>query len=165
MADPKQAWVPATPVSAPKLADPPDAAAGNSAITAVRGRPFEPGVSGNPSGRPKSLANFRLKCQEKTELLLTKLMTVVLSGRGLAQVRAAELILAYAYGRPNQPLSAPEDPMRGVMNRTPDQMTSEEIQRRIDELEAKALKLVGPPPEEPSTPAAADEDDDGDEGA
>jgi len=62
---------------------------------------FKAGKSGNPGGRPKTRNEFVLVCQshsaEAAEVILD-----VMRGAQRAQERtkAAELILAYAYGRP-----------------------------------------------------------------
>lgn len=66
---------------------------------------FGAGNNANPGGRPQTLAGFRAACQLKGDLLLAKLTVIALQGKGFAAVRASETILAYAYGRPNQPIT------------------------------------------------------------
>lgn len=60
---------------------------------------FLPGVSGNPAGKPKSLKDFEALCRERTPQAITRLLEIG-KGKGVAAVKALEIIVAYAYGRP-----------------------------------------------------------------
>jgi len=64
------------------------------------GGKFQPGVSGNPKGRPKTNEEFVDACREGEDLLLRKLMLLGLKGTGNTAVKAIELRLAYGRGRP-----------------------------------------------------------------
>jgi hypothetical protein len=73
--------------------------------TPVRGRPWSPGESGNPGGRPGGYAEFRGLCRKKTaEAIDTR--TAALGEGGAVAVAAARVLLEYGWGRPS---SAPED--------------------------------------------------------
>jgi len=61
-----------------------------------------PGVSPNPSGRPKSLNELAKICQELTPEVIESLMGVVRTGRGADKVSAGRLLIEYGYGRPFQ---------------------------------------------------------------
>lgn len=71
----------------------------------ARGRPWNPGESGNPGGRPGGYAEFRGQCREKTAEAIDTL-TAALSEGGAVAVAAARVLLEYAWGRP---AAAPED--------------------------------------------------------
>jgi hypothetical protein len=72
-----------------------------------RGRPFRPGQSGNPGGRPGSWAEFRELCRVQSAAAIEALMTAVDEG-GPAGVAAAKVVLAYAFGKP------PDDPVKAL---------------------------------------------------
>lgn len=76
-----------------------------------RGRPFEPGRSGNPGGRPKGIDRVRELCRGKTELAVLTLASIMVNKRvnAGARVRAAQEILDRGWGKPNQPISGPDD--------------------------------------------------------
>ena len=77
-------------------------AADNSKKTAP-GRPFEPGQSGNPGGRPKVAKEFKEKCRDfMSDEGWEKLKSIAINGKKKDQFRALELIAAYAYGKPKQ---------------------------------------------------------------
>lgn len=70
------------------------------------GRPFRPGVSGNPSGRPKVVEEFRQRARKAVdEHVLSKWIQEVIS-EGPEWMRCSEMLAAYGYGKPS---SAPED--------------------------------------------------------
>ena len=65
------------------------------------GRPWPKGQSGNPKGRPPIGAAIAEAARDEIERrsLVGKLGTIA-AGRGGQAVKAIELLLAYAYGRP-----------------------------------------------------------------
>jgi hypothetical protein len=65
-----------------------------------RGRPFQPGRSGNPSGRPKSEHAFKELAREKSPAVLARMIDLALHGRGQTAVSAGKLVLAYGVGPP-----------------------------------------------------------------
>lgn len=73
---------------------------------------FLPGQSGNPGGRPRTPASVRESFRECTELALTTLKQVMqdVEAPPSSRVKAAEVTLAYGWGRPTQPfeISGPE---------------------------------------------------------
>ena len=70
------------------------------------GRPFKQGTSGNPGGRPRENAAFSQLCRTQSESALQVVTQILKSekARQSDRIRAAELILAYAFGRPAQTL-------------------------------------------------------------
>jgi len=74
-------------------------------------KPFKPGQSGNPSGRPKVAEEFRDNCRAfMGEKGWEKLKDIVEDEKHRDRFRALELIMGYAYGKPKQglDLSTPE---------------------------------------------------------
>lgn len=79
------------------------------------GKPFPPGQSGNPTGRPAGLKEMRALIRERGKLIILNLLEEVtgIPSKGKApgpkRVEAARVLLAYGYGLPNQPISGPSD--------------------------------------------------------
>ncbi len=80
----------------------------NSDGTVSNLRPWKPGQSGNPGGRPKGIARtVRERCGGDATKLVEVLLAIA-EGRGLNskpvhetdRIRATELLLAYGWGRP-----------------------------------------------------------------
>jgi len=69
------------------------------------GRPFQPGHSGNPLGRPKALSHVRARLQEEGDRLVQVMLITALDRRHPKHVEALKLAMAYAYGQPNQPIT------------------------------------------------------------
>ena len=81
--------------------------AGNSPESAPRRKGgFPKGKSGNPSGRPKVVEEFRERARKAVdEHVLQKWVDEVVNN-GEHWMRASEMLAAYGYGKPP---SAPED--------------------------------------------------------
>ena len=93
-------------------------AAENSVLTAASGRPWLPGQSGNPGGRPKGLAAL-VRAQTNDGAELVTFMLAVLRGRKKAPLRlrmeAAAWLADRGFGRVPMPLEhsgADGEPMR-----------------------------------------------------
>ncbi len=82
--------------------------AANSEKTTTRrrgkGRPFQPGQSGNPSGRPKIPEDIRIAFREAVPEALETLKKIVASptAKDADKIRAAEVILDRSYGKAPQ---------------------------------------------------------------
>jgi hypothetical protein len=70
-----------------------------------RGRPFQPGQSGNPGGRPKALAEVRDLAREHTPEAIETLVTMMRGGGDRERIAAATALLDRAWGRPAQALA------------------------------------------------------------
>jgi len=70
---------------------------------------YKPGESGNPGGRPAVVRDFRERCGNFMSEEGWKRLSSMARGRGKHAYRALELIAAYAYGKPNQPISGPDN--------------------------------------------------------
>jgi len=81
----------------------------NSSRTAP-GRPFQPGQSGNPGGRPKLAAEARALAQEHGPDAIKRLVELMkCRGKQVSTaVRACEAILDRAYGKAPQSIDLPE---------------------------------------------------------
>jgi hypothetical protein len=71
----------------------------NTPVRVVIGRPFPPGVSGNPGGAPKGLAEVRRLAQEHTPRAVARLAEWIESDNAKASVPACVAIYQIAYGR------------------------------------------------------------------
>lgn len=72
----------------------------------IIGRPFQPGQSGNPNGRPGGYAEFRALCREHSPGAVRALVEEVETGEGPSRIAAARVLLEYGWGKPS---AAPED--------------------------------------------------------
>ncbi|MDI6773155.1 MAG: DUF5681 domain-containing protein [bacterium] len=72
------------------------------------GRPWQPGQSGNPGGRPKAVVAVAELARQHTEEAVATLAAIMRAEvRGVRpgdMVRAAEALLARGWGQPTQPL-------------------------------------------------------------
>lgn len=72
----------------------------------VPGKPFQPGQSGNPGGRPKVVAHVRELAREHTDLAIRTLAEICESAdKDSARVAAATALLDRGYGKPPQEVS------------------------------------------------------------
>src|SRR5262249_41268302 len=73
---------------------------------------FRPGVSGNPSGRPKAVAEIRALAREHTKAALEALVEIVNNKKAppAARVAAANSLLDRGYGRPETKIDASLEP-------------------------------------------------------
>lgn len=69
------------------------------------GRPFRKGMSGNPGGRAKALAEVQALAQQFTAEALEGLAAIARNGRAPAAARVAawNMLLDRAWGKPMQP--------------------------------------------------------------
>ena len=74
------------------------------------GRAWAPGVSGNPSGRPKVYANAVARCRDYIENGdgWRRVLALAASDDERVSWAVLETLLAYAYGKPLQALSNPD---------------------------------------------------------
>ena len=73
------------------------------------GRPFKPGHSGNPGGRPKQAKNVTALARQRTVDAIATLVDVMLHGKNeSARVRSAEVLLMRAWGPPTQETESPD---------------------------------------------------------
>lgn len=71
------------------------------------GKPFQPGRSGNPGGRPRESLHVRDLARQRTEQAILTLETIMLRGRtDAARVRAAEALLNRGWGIPTHYVEA-----------------------------------------------------------
>lgn len=65
---------------------------------------FVPGQSGNPAGINATTQKFREMCRTAAPEVFENLMAILRSKRAAApaRVRAGEIILSYAYGKPKE---------------------------------------------------------------
>lgn len=72
---------------------------------------FQPGVSGNPGGRPKGWKQFREACRGHTDEALETLVSLMRCEKedGRVRLAAACALLDRGWGRPTQPVGFDDD--------------------------------------------------------
>lgn len=74
----------------------------NSETAKTVGRPFKPGQSGNPGGRPKVADVFKMGCRRVVDELVLERWRDEVEKLGDNWVKCSELLAAYGYGKPTQ---------------------------------------------------------------
>lgn len=92
---------------------------------------FKPGQSGNPGGRPKAQHNLLELCRNLAPKALEALEAALEVPK--ERVRAAEILLAYGYGRPVQAMN-----VRKITS--VEQLTEAELQVIADAADAEEAK-------------------------
>jgi hypothetical protein len=74
---------------------------------AIRGRPFQKGISGNPGGRPKVLGDVQELARKRSPDAINTLAAIMDDQKAppAARVAAANSLLDRGYGKPTQPIS------------------------------------------------------------
>jgi hypothetical protein len=69
---------------------------------------FQPGVSGNPGGRPKEDAEIKRLARQQTKHAIARLAEWMRSDNAKASVTASVALLDRAWGRPTQAVTGPD---------------------------------------------------------
>lgn len=70
---------------------------------------FQPGQSGNPGGRPKGEKRIREAAQEHSEAALQVMVDALTDDDARVRMKAAEMILDRAHGKPAQSIGGADD--------------------------------------------------------
>ena len=89
-------------------------------------KPFKPGQSGNPGGRPKRSITFQQLCREEQPENFERLKRIAADPKHKQHMRAIELMLAYDLGRPIQTQNVRV--IRSIQD-----LSEEELQALLDE--------------------------------
>ena len=79
--------------------------------------PFQPGVSGNPSGRPKENNEVKALARANAPQAMQTLIDIMTNGEQKLALQAANAVLDRAYGKPVQAIVGDDDapPIRQVL--------------------------------------------------
>lgn len=66
--------------------------------------PFQKGQSGNPNGRPKVAEEFRARARKAVDDHVIQAWIEEVESQGENWVKCSELLAAYGYGKPSQPV-------------------------------------------------------------
>jgi len=81
-----------------------------TASVVVRGRPFQPGQSGNPGGRPRARGTLRALARTHAAEAIAELARLAMHARSeTARIAAIRELLDRAYGKPTQFLATDND--------------------------------------------------------
>lgn len=72
--------------------------------------PFQPGVSGNPSGRPKENNEVKALARANAPQAMQTLIDIMTNGEPKLALQAANAVLDRAYGKPAQAVQLGGDP-------------------------------------------------------
>lgn len=73
-----------------------------NSVKTVRGRPFEPGRSGNPGGRPKIPDDVKEAIRAACPKAVAVLVSLLDDKKSLIRLEAAKTLLDRGYGKPAQ---------------------------------------------------------------
>ena len=76
---------------------------------------FEPGKSGNPSGRPKGTSVLAESCRAHTEAAVAVLFNALSDENVKNQLTAAQALLDRGWGRPAQSVELGSDPDKPLL--------------------------------------------------
>jgi hypothetical protein len=90
---------------------------------------FKAGVSGNPGGRPKSLAEIQALARQAAPAAVAALVDVLANGKANERVAAAVALLDRGYGKSPQTMSHEDEPSLSSL-------TSEELAEVMEAIKA-----------------------------
>jgi hypothetical protein len=113
----------------------------------ARGRPFEPGQSGNPGGRPRVIGELRDLARAHAPEAVRELARLAIHAKGeTARIAAIGELLDRGFGKPAQFVAADNEPALNDLNL--DELRAEllaDVQRIFPEyrlVPAKRLKVI-----------------------
>lgn len=78
---------------------------------------WEPGVSGNPSGRPKTPEGAKAEMKDAAFAAVLELIRIAKDKKNKKQLQAIEDLLDRVYGKPNQPIDVDGEAVHIVMSK------------------------------------------------
>lgn len=88
-------------------------------------KPFKPGESGNPNGRPKKLPAIdkllanTLGSEDDKESAAERIIQALIKKAEKGDTRAAEILLDRGYGKPKQTIDIPGEVIKGFIIQAP----------------------------------------------